>query len=237
MERFKLQFCLIGAESVGKTSFIQKLDANSFKEEYSPTIGVDFYCLIKKISDRTIKYQLWDTSGQDKFNSIIEPYCHAASAILAIYDISNKESFEILKRKLDLFKENIREHTALILIGNKKDLEEQRQVSSEEAENYAKEKEYLFAEISAKTGENFHETLNKITEETLSKIECKQCDYFSPRSVSLPKLVAENTFTLSTQRSQKIDAMSNSLLISSVNVYNRASESETKKFIADVFIN
>lgn len=232
----KLKFVLIGPESVGKTCYLSRLESNGFKEEYEPTIGVNLGVLITNYNGKNIKYQFWDTSGNERFRSISTSYYRGSDGIIAFYDISNKESFDSLKKQLNEDKASFDENKSVLIIGNKTDLEDQRQVGVDEAELFAKENNYLFIEISVKNSTNLNEALNKITEDSIPKLDLTRFKSTTSRSVNfaLPKIVNEATFSFNSSRSPRIDAMSNSLLISSVNVYNRHSDLETRKFIADV---
>lgn len=233
-KRLKLKYCLIGSESVGKTCFAGQLDSKPFEEEYNPTIGVELLIYISTFDGIDIKYQIWDSSGKENNSSLVKEYCKTSNAILAFYDVANQNSFNTLKSKLESLKSLMSHNTSVILIGNKTDLEDQRAISKEDGELFARENNYLFTEISLKdSGSSAQETIKKITENVVRKIDFLNEENFTSRSISfiLPKLVNENG---NTARSQRIDVMSNSVLVSSSSVMNRLNEVENRKFIADV---
>ncbi|CAF0745797.1 unnamed protein product [Brachionus calyciflorus] len=236
-KRLKLKYCLIGSEAVGKTSFSRNLDSKPFEDGYNPTIGVELLIYLSSFDGQDIKYQIWDTSGKEINNTLVKEYCKNSNGILAFYDITKKETFENLKETIQSLKSVINEKTSVIIIGNKKDLEEQRQVTREEVEEFCRENKYLFNEISVKESlSSVGDTINKITSHSMRNVDLFNIESFTARSftLSLPRLVNENTSALSTARTHRIDAMSNSVLISNTNIYNRLSEVETRKFIADL---
>ncbi|RNA35471.1 ras-related Rab-2A [Brachionus plicatilis] len=233
-QRLKVKYCLVGSESVGKTCFARQLDSKQFDEEYNPTIGVELLIYLSSFDGIEIKYQIWDSSGKENNSNLVNEYCKTSSGILAFYDISSENSFINLKTKIEMIKSLIDSNSSVIIIGNKTDLEDQREVSKEDAELFAKENNFLFTEISLKYSTNAaQETIKKITENVMRKIDLLNGDNFTSRSFLLPRLVNESA-SMNTARSQRIDAMSNSVLVSSTNIANRLSEIENRKFIADL---
>ena len=153
--RQKLIF--IGDVSVGKTSIINSLLNQSFSEEYEASIGVDFFSKTLKFKSRSIKLQIWDSAGQEKFKSLIPNYIRGSSLIFLVYDVTNKKSFDNLKKWIE-FITNI-EICTIVIVGNKIDLNDKREVSIEEAEKFCDDGKYDFFEVSAKTGNNIENML------------------------------------------------------------------------------
>ena len=145
---------LIGDISVGKTSIINSLLGQKFNEEYEPSIGVDFFSKTLKYKNKSIKLQIWDSAGQEKFKSLIPNYIRGASLIFLVYDISNKNSFNNLNNWIDFI--NQYESTTIVICGNKIDLEKEnkREVSYEEGKKFSQSKNMDFYEVSAKTEKN-----------------------------------------------------------------------------------
>lgn len=143
---------LVGDVAVGKTSMIQSILGLPFNEDYEPSIGVDYFSKTIKFKKRMLKFQIWDTGGQEKFRSLIPNYIHGASIVLLVYDITNDNSFSHLDEWVD-FVNNI-ETTNIVIVGNKCDLENERKVTREMGENFAKEKDLRFFEVSAKDNMN-----------------------------------------------------------------------------------
>ena len=147
----------IGDISVGKTSIINVLTGYKFNDEYEASIGVDFFSKTIKYKGKTIKLQIWDSAGQEKFRSLIPNYIRGSSLVFIVYDITNKKSFNNLQSWID-FVNNI-ENSNMVIIGNKIDLENKREVSKEEAQKFCEEKNYDFYEVSAKEGQNLTDML------------------------------------------------------------------------------
>lgn len=116
-----------------------------------------------------MKLQMWDTAGQEKFKSILTSYYKGTHGILLVYDITNKQSFVDLQLWLSEVEKHGRENVVKILIGNKKDLESQRQVSSEEASKFAESQGMKYLETSAKDGLNIEESFVNLVKEMKKK--------------------------------------------------------------------
>ena len=134
---------------------------DTFNEEYQATIGLDFQSKNFQIGGQDIHLLLYDTAGQEKFRSLIPMYTRDAHIVILVYDISSKESFDHIPDWLNELSNVKMEDVIFALAGNKNDLENQRQVSSEEGEKFAKEHNYIFHEISAKTSDGFDELFYK----------------------------------------------------------------------------
>ena len=147
----------IGDVSVVKTSIINVLMGQKFNNEYEASIGVDFFSKTIKYKGKTIKLQIWDSAGQEKFRSLIPNYIRGSSLVFIVYDISNKKSFDNLQSWID-FVNNI-ENSNIVILGNKTDLDSQRQVTTEEGQKFCSEKNYEFFEVSAKEDNNLNHML------------------------------------------------------------------------------
>jgi Ras-related protein Rab-6A len=128
-----------------------------FNNEYEASIGVDFFSKTIKYKGKTIKLQIWDSAGQEKFRSLIPNYIRGSSLVFIVYDITNKKSFDNLQTWID-FVNNI-ENSNIVILGNKVDLDSQRQVTTEEVEKFCEEKNYEFYEVSAKEDNNLNNML------------------------------------------------------------------------------
>ena len=140
----------------GKTCLCQKIYNGKFPGyDCGGTVGAEFYCIPIKIDNIIIKLGIWDTSGQEVASHIYSAYCQNSDLIMIVYAINDRVSFDKIDRYLNDAKSNSGKNCHYFLIGNKKDLEYERQVSKEEGEKFAKEKNFdFFIETSAKTGEN-----------------------------------------------------------------------------------
>ena len=146
-----------GDSSVGKTSIINVLMGQKFSSDYEASIGVDFFSKTIKYKGKIIKLQIWDSAGQEKFKSLIPNYIHGASLIFIVYDITNKKTFDNVQSWIDFV--NDIETSNIVILGNKKDMENKIEVTYEEAKKFCDDKNYDFFEISAKNGTNLNNML------------------------------------------------------------------------------
>jgi len=152
-EKYKL--VLLGEISVGKTSLLTRYMYDTFNNTYNATTGIDFLSKTVHVEDREIRLQLWDTAGQEKFRSLIPSYIRDSSIAAVVYDVTSKQTFAETKGWVDrICAERGKENIVILLVGNKIDATELRQVSTEEGETRAKELDALFFETSAKNGTN-----------------------------------------------------------------------------------
>ena len=157
--KYKLIF--LGDQSVGKSCILNRFLNDTFIEDYQATIGLDFQSKNVQIDNQDIHLLLYDTAGQEKFRSLIPMYTRDANIIILVYDISNRDSFNNLTHWLkDLTNVNM-EEVILCVVGNKIDLSDKRVVNKEEGNKFAEEHDFIFQEISAKTGEGFSELFYK----------------------------------------------------------------------------
>ena len=157
-QHFKLIF--LGDQYVGKSSILNRFYQDKFEQDYQATIGLDFHSKNVSINNVPVRLLLYDTAGQEKFKSLIPMYIRDANIILVVYDITNKDSFIHTEHWVNETKDLKREDAIFVLVGNKIDLEENRIVSTKEAEDFATEKGFLFYEVSAKTGEKVEDLFN-----------------------------------------------------------------------------
>ena len=148
---------LIGDSGVGKSALLTRFTDRTFTESYMITIGVDFKIQTIKLDDKIIKLQLWDTAGQERFRTITSAYYRGANGIIIVFDLSDKETFDHVKIWMAEI-ENYSNDVKLMLIGNKNDIEgSKRQVSYEDAKEFADKLGISYIETSAKTSINVKE--------------------------------------------------------------------------------
>jgi Ras-related protein Rab-6A len=157
--KYKLIF--LGDQSVGKSSILNRFLNDTFTEDYQATIGLDFQSKNVQIENQDIHLLLYDTAGQEKFRSLIPMYTRDANIILLVYDITNRDSFNHLPDWLkDLTNINVDE-VIFAIVANKIDLNSKREVTPEEGQKFADEHNFVFQEISAKTGTGFSDLFYK----------------------------------------------------------------------------
>ena len=151
---FIFKVLLLGNSDVGKSSLLIRYVDQTWTEAFVPTIGVDFKVKTLEIENKKVKMQIWDTAGQERFRNVISSYFRGSHGLFLIYDITNKESFKNLENWLIEIEKNASENVLKVLIGNKNDLEEERQISYDEGKMFADRNGLEFIETSAKTNNN-----------------------------------------------------------------------------------
>ena len=160
MNSIKSKVIVVGSSGVGKTAIIQQLETKTFKKESQPTIGVDFKTYTVKEGDNSVVLHIWDTAGQERFRSIAQAYFRGAMGALLVFDLSNRNSFTDLDGWLnDLHSLS---NAYVLLIGNKSDLDMERQVSDEEIKEYASRNNLEYIETSAYNGSNVQEAFERL---------------------------------------------------------------------------
>ena len=161
-----LKILIIGDSNVGKTSILLQYTSNFFQETHIATIGVEFK--LKEITLDNIEYKLniWDTAGQERFKAITKSFFKAADGIVFVYDVTNKPSFVNIKNWIKDAESKANDFK-IIIVGNKIDLNDSREVSFEEGKNLAKKKNCPFFESSAKDKINIDEIFITLLEEIL----------------------------------------------------------------------
>ncbi|KAM7003545.1 EF-hand calcium-binding domain-containing protein 4A [Tautogolabrus adspersus] len=170
---FKLVF--LGNSGVGKTSFIQHYCTGHLQSEMRATVGIDFQMKTLTLGSTSITLQLWDTAGQERFRSITEQYYRKADGILALYDITESPSFTAIRGWIDSVKEKMCDGAILMLLANKVDLSDTRNVSTVEGQRLAEQHQALFYECSAKTGCNMEELMTSLAGMLVSQND-RQCE-------------------------------------------------------------
>jgi len=160
--KYKLVF--LGEQAVGKTSIITRFMYDTFDTTYQATIGIDFLSKTMYLDDRTVRLQLWDTAGQERFRSLIPSYIRDSSVAVVVYDITNKASFQNCDKWIEDVRAERGTEVVVMLVGNKTDLNDKRQVTLEEGEAKAKKLNVLFIETSAKSNHNIKQMFRKLAE-------------------------------------------------------------------------
>ena len=168
---FMFKVVLVGDMSVGKTNIIAKYLKNEFSEDYKTTIGVEFHSKIAKVEGHVVKAQIWDTCGQERFKSITDSYYRGAKGAFVVYDITRKNTFESVDSWISALRSAADKNLNIIIIGNKSDLEDQRQVETEQGEEKAQNNEAAFMETSAYSGDNIDKAFDNMITDVYNK--CK----------------------------------------------------------------
>ncbi|XP_074116068.1 ras-related protein Rab-37 isoform X3 [Cotesia typhae] len=145
---------LLGDSGVGKTSLLVQFDTGSFSGNFAATVGIGFTNKVVNVGDTRIKLQIWDTAGQERFRSVTHAYYRDAHALLLLYDVTNKTSYDNIRAWLGEIREYAQNDVVIMLLGNKSDCGNERVIKIEDGKRLADEYQVPFMETSAKTGLN-----------------------------------------------------------------------------------
>ena len=165
----KCQLLIVGNSAVGKSSILRRFAQDKFNSNYFATIGIDFFTKDVILDNKIIHIKLWDTAGQERYKALTLGFFRNAQGIMIVYDIKNKESFNDLKYWIQSIENNINiqnKNIPAIIIGNKIDLND-REVDKNEAEQFAKSKNYKYFEVSAKSGQGIDESIKYLIQKVI----------------------------------------------------------------------
>ena len=168
---YLLKYIIIGDAAVGKSNLLLRYAHGQFKPEYQLTIGVEFGAKNIQINNKVFRIQIWDTAGQENFRSITRAYYKNSVCALVVYDISSRDSFNNVSTWIEDCKNQSPKTIFMVLVGNKCDLNDKRQVTAEEGKDLADRNEMLFFETSAKEGINVEEIFLNSANEISKKID------------------------------------------------------------------
>lgn len=162
---------VVGASSVGKTAIVQRLIEGTFSVESQSTIGVEFRTYPMKIGDETIKLNIWDTAGQEKFRSVSKAYFRNAVGAVLCFALNDRQSFEDLDGWINDLHQLCATNSVILLVGNKSDLVENRKIMQSEAEAFAERHNLVYLESSALDGANITETFVRLSNAVHEKVK------------------------------------------------------------------
>lgn len=161
---------LVGDSNVGKTSIATRLQSSQFHETLDPTIGSASMSVDLKVYEDTVTLDIWDTAGQERFRSLTPLYFRGAEAAVFVYDVTKAQSVAALDSFFSIFQQQVPDDCIIVVVGNKCDLEAERDVSVEEGDNIAKKFDAVFfTETSARTGQGVEMLFTRIAEEVTKK--------------------------------------------------------------------
>ncbi|KAG9511004.1 Ras-related protein Rab-8A, partial [Fragariocoptes setiger] len=168
---FKL--LLIGDSGVGKTCILFKFAEDTFSSAFISTIGIDFKIRTLEVDGKKIKLQVWDTAGQERFRTITTAYYRGAMGIMLVYDVTNLKSFENISNWIRNIELHATQDVEMMILGNKCDITDKRQVSKEKGEQLALQHSIKFFETSAKANINIEEAFTTLARDIKLKMEKK----------------------------------------------------------------
>ena len=165
-KELNIKIILIGDSNVGKTTILLNYVQNEFNEDMIHTVGLENKVKIMNIRGFRAKVQIWDTAGQEKYNSLSQQFFRNVDGILLVFDLTNKDSFNNIKKWLNEIKANSDHSIKKLLVGNKADMKDKIKVSKTMIDNFCNEKKLKYMEVSAKNNQNvsnaFETLINEI---------------------------------------------------------------------------
>ncbi|XP_045110325.1 ras-related protein Rab-43-like [Portunus trituberculatus] len=180
---------VIGDCGVGKTCVVQRFKSGNYVERHGNTIGVDFSMKSLIVDRKKVKLQIWDTAGQERFRTITQSYYRSANGVVIVYDITKRSSFLSVQRWMEEVRRYTHQHVAIILIGNKCDMETLREVEFEEAEALCQTVPGILTvmEVSAKDNTNVDDTFVQLATELKNRHDPQRDLLLTPDLVKLGK--------------------------------------------------
>ncbi|MBY9015522.1 MAG: GTP-binding protein [Candidatus Lokiarchaeota archaeon] len=168
---YAFKLILGGDGAVGKTSMVHRYVENEFATDYKSTIGTSIMkkeCMFKEL-ESMVRFVIWDLAGQAQFKRVRQSYLANAEAGILVYDVTNRSSFENIDKNWNIEIKKASPDIALILVGNKIDLESERVVSRDEGEALAQKLTLTYIETSAKTGENINDAFKMLALQIINR--------------------------------------------------------------------
>ncbi|XP_034050293.1 ras-related protein Rab-26 [Thalassophryne amazonica] len=163
---FAFKVMLVGDSGVGKTCLLVRFKDGAFLAgSFISTVGIDFRNKVLSIDTVKVKLQIWDTAGQERFRSVTHAYYRDAHALLLLYDVTNKVSFDNIRAWLTEIHEYAQQNVVVMLLGNKADSKHDRVMKREDGEKLAMEFGVPFMETSAKSGLNVELAFTAVAKE------------------------------------------------------------------------
>ena len=164
-EDYKLKIIVVGDSGVGKTNLINRFASDKFDTNSKATIGVEFVYKTLKINKEVTKVEVWDTAGQERYRAITSSYYKGAKGAIIVYDITNEDSFNNVESWMNEVTKKGKTDMQFLLVGNKKDLINDRKVTEQKGIDKAKELNMNLFEASALEKTNVNEAFNYLVKE------------------------------------------------------------------------
>ncbi|XP_054638828.1 ras-related protein Rab-25b [Dunckerocampus dactyliophorus] len=190
---FVFKVVLIGESGVGKSNLLSRFTKNEFNHDSRTTIGVEFSTRTVQLNTFSIKAQIWDTAGLERYRAITSAYYRGAVGALLVYDITKHLTYESVERWLKELFDHADPNIVVMLVGNKSDLESERSVPTDEAKDFAEKRGLLFLETSALASTNVEVAFNTVLTEIHRKVSSKEVGRGSISAVSLETSIVQST--------------------------------------------
>lgn len=167
---FVFKVVLIGESGVGKTNLLSRFTRNEFSHDSRTTIGVEFSTRTVMLGTAAIKAQIWDTAGLERYRAITSAYYRGAVGALLVFDLTKHQTYTVLERWLKELYDHAEATIVVMLVGNKSDLSQAREVPTDEARMFAENNGLLFLETSALDSTNVELAFETVLKEIFAKV-------------------------------------------------------------------
>uniref|UniRef100_A0A663DU00 RAB25, member RAS onco family n=1 Tax=Aquila chrysaetos chrysaetos TaxID=223781 RepID=A0A663DU00_AQUCH len=191
---------LIGESGVGKTNLLSRFTRNEFNHDSRTTIGVEFSTRTILVGDAVVKAQIWDTAGLERYRAITSAYYRGAVGALVIFDITKHQTYNVVDRWLKELYDHAEASIVVMLVGNKTDLAQAREVPMEEAKMFADNNGLLFVETSALDSTNVEQAFETILKEIFHKVQKQKQRSSQSNTVSLASETLASTAPAQTEK-------------------------------------
>ncbi|TNN85706.1 Ras-related protein Rab-25 [Liparis tanakae] len=193
-------FVFKGESGVGKSNLLSRFTKNEFNHDSRTTIGVEFSTRTVHLDNYTVKAQIWDTAGLERYRAITSAYYRGAVGALLVYDISKHLTYESADRWLKELFDHADPHIVVMLVGNKKDLETLRTVPTEEGKDFAEKRGLMFMETSALDSTNVEDAFNDVLTAIHKKVASREVTRGSICAVTLSNPIRPKSETQEERR-------------------------------------
>ena len=169
-EEFKFKVVIVGDSGVGKTNLVKRFINDSFSKDSKATVGVEFMSKNYSINGKIFKIEIWDTAGQERYKSITAAYYKGAKGAMIVYDVTSKTTFDNVDKWHNEIKDKANKNINIMMIGNKTDLTDSIQVTSEMSESKATALEIPVMETSALDATNVKEAFYQLLREMYKSV-------------------------------------------------------------------
>ena len=180
-----VKLVLVGTASVGKSALLTNYCEHRFEDEMQATIGVDFKVALIDVDDKRVKATIWDTAGQERFRTLTSSYYRGAHGLIFVYDVTSRSTYDALDGWLAEAQKHCpggADSVVKLLVGNKIDLEDERQVSHEDGKAWAQDHGMMFLETSAKSSVGVQSVFEELARKIIANppLAAATATYFQP---------------------------------------------------------
>ncbi|KAJ8526224.1 hypothetical protein K7X08_028701 [Anisodus acutangulus] len=205
-EDYLFKIVLIGDSAVGKSNLLARFARDEFYPNSKSTIGVEFQTQKLDINGKEVKAQIWDTAGQERFRAVTSAYYRGAVGALLVYDISRRQTFDNIGRWLNELQTHSDMNVVTILVGNKSDLKDTREVTTAEGKSLAEAQGLFFIETSALDSSNVAVAFQTVVKEIYNILSRKVIQSQELQKKDSGRLANGKTVVLQADENQEAEA-------------------------------